>query len=277
MAGTTRSTIVLGKRTWRSSQLERRAALALRQAREEVAHEPAQHLAVAGQVVAGDHGQRPGLPARGPPRDPARELADRGPRRPAGEVGGDLEVVDRQPAGGAVARVARLGHGQRDHVDARVGERRGEPGGLLGREQHVAHRGEDGDVVLLRPALDQAEQALLQAERLDGRGPALGDAEDAPVAAVALDRLGGVDGLVRAMEGADAQVDDPDGGPRVEPRARGAAGVAAASPAAGAAACSASSGSSFPCRILSCVCESSPMVSASPAILRATRGCSSVG
>ena len=204
--------------------LERRVAVG--QAGAEVAHEPPQHRAVAGQVVARDDGQRPGLAARGAQRDPARELADRGPWRPAVEVGGDLEVVEAQAAGGAVARVALLGHGERDHVDAGVGDRLGEAVGLLRREQDVADGCDHRDRVLLRPALDDAEQALLRGERLDGRGTALGDAEDAPVAALPLDRLGRVDRLVRAVERADAEVDDADGGPLGEPGARAAAEAA---------------------------------------------------
>ena len=95
----------------------------------------------------------------------------------------------------------------------RVGERVGEPVGVARCEQHVADRGQHADLVLLRPALDQAEQSLLRAERVDGGGAALRDPEDPPVAARTLHGGGGVDRLVRAVEGADAEVDDPDGGP----------------------------------------------------------------
>ncbi len=186
-------------------------------ARAEVVHEPAQHDAVARQVVAGDERQRARLLALRAQRDAAGELPDRGARRPAREVGRDLEVVEPQPAGGAVARVGLLGHGQRDHVDARVGDRLAQAVGLARGEQHVADRRDDRDRVLLRPALEDAEQPVLRAERVDRRRPPLRDAEDAPVAARALDRLGGVDGLVGAVERADAEVDDADGGPLGKP------------------------------------------------------------
>ena len=224
VAGTTRSTIVLGKRALRSSHSSVRAPPFMRRA--EVVHEPAQHDAVARQVVAREERQRPRLAALRAQRDAARELPDRGARRAAREVGGDLEVVEPQPAGGAVARVGLLGHGQRDHVDARVGDRLAQAVGLARGEQHVADRRDDRDRVLLRPALEHAEQPVLRAERVDRRRPPLRDAEDAPVAARALDRLGGVDGLVGAVERADAEVDDADGGPLGERRARRAAEAA---------------------------------------------------
>ena len=129
---------MLGKRALRSSQLERAGAAV--HAGAEVVHEPAQHDAVARQVVAREERQRPRLAALRAQRDAAGELADRGARRAAREVGGDLEVVEPQPAGGAVARVALLGHGQRDHVDARVGDRLAQAVGLARGEQHVADR-----------------------------------------------------------------------------------------------------------------------------------------
>ena len=189
----------------------------------EVAHEPAQHLAVARQVVARDDRQRPRLAAGRAQRDAAGELGDRRARRTAGEVGGDIEVVEPEAAGGAVAGVAALGDGQRDHVHAGVGERLGQPARLARSEQDVADRRVDGDDVLLRPAVDDAEEPVLRDERIDRGRPALRDAEDAPVAARALDRLGGVDGLVGAVEGADPQVDDADGRPLGEDRPRTAA------------------------------------------------------
>ena len=78
VAGTTRSTIVPGSaRGGRATRApgRPRAPAGAPGSRPRAGPGPRR----SGQVVAADHGQRPGLPAGGPPRDPARELADRGP------------------------------------------------------------------------------------------------------------------------------------------------------------------------------------------------------
>ena len=55
------------------------------------ATQPAQHVAVVGEVVAAQHGDRAAV-VRAPSRQAAGELADDGPRPAVGEVGGDVGV-----------------------------------------------------------------------------------------------------------------------------------------------------------------------------------------
>ena len=94
-----------------------------RQARAEVVHEPLEHAAVARQVVARDHRDPAGLPARHARLEAAGELAERRGGRPAGQVGADRVVVGE--AARAVARVAALRDGERDDVHGGIRDPRG--------------------------------------------------------------------------------------------------------------------------------------------------------
>jgi hypothetical protein len=191
-----------------------RRALAGREAVAEVVDEAAQDLAVARHVVAGDDRDPAGLAAGHAVLQPAREHPDGGPRRPAGEVGAHRIVVHQAPAG--AAGVAALRDREGDDVDLRIGERVGRL--AAGTTRAPARRPPRGPP---RGHVRRPCRAALRPERLDGRAAVRGDPADAHGPGSASSGPHRVHGLVRAREGADAEMDDADGRPLVQRRAGG--------------------------------------------------------
>ena len=185
------------------------------------ADERRQHGSVVGEVVAADHGEV------------ARRRAARAGRAPAGAsraVSGPAPSVapprssdanaSRSAARSGSARsgptvgcppVPLLRHGQGHDVRGRRGDRAEHVGGVGARERDVAQRSDEPQRRLGGALGQDAVEAVLRRELLHDAGAALRDAEDAP--AVLARRRGRVLGehrLVRPVERAQAEVDQPD-------------------------------------------------------------------
>src|SRR5699024_9701420 len=146
-------------------------------------HGLAQHVAVAGQVVAGDQSDRL-LHACLAPRLQAERQAGRGGLR--GVVAG---------------AVALLGDGQGDHGGEGVGDQT-DQGVHVGGGVDLVDDVDDLNLVVLGAAHDQAVLAVLGVQRIGHPRRAAGEGADGPAAGA----LGGEQG-VGAGEVADAQVD----------------------------------------------------------------------
>ncbi len=162
------------------------------------AHQTAQHRAIAREIVAAEQGE---------PAEP-RRLAR---REPGGEEAIETWVPDRcgevERAVGA-AQIAFLGDGEADDMRAWRRDRIDHRLAVAGRDEHFLHRA------------DQAEPRARGAARADGIEPVLRTqlrrdvaraqrhADDAPVAIARVHRIVGIDRLMRAVEGADADMDD---------------------------------------------------------------------
>ena len=206
--GVMRSTIELGKRpsssTHAPSSGSRSRANAVRRLPRE--------LAVALEVVARHHreGREAPLPAAA---QRLRDQAERRLRRGAGlEVGGHLGALGVELAGDVVDVVAALGDRQR-HDPRRLGGHLLDHGlGVVGREQVLDDRADDARFVGAVAVLEhQRVEAVLRVEHLLHAAVARHhpDAADGPVERLALlHEAVVVHGLVRAVEAADAEVDD---------------------------------------------------------------------
>ena len=161
-----------------------------------------------GQIVAGDGGEGR-QPRRAPCPEPGDEESRRGARRrKIGEIGGDVGIVHDQRARRGIEPIALLGDRQRDDMDVGRGQCRDHARRILGRHQHVGDGADDAD--LLRVALphDEAVEPVLRHQLIAHASRAQRDADDAP-ARIARRQRGVEDGrLMRAMEGADAEMDD---------------------------------------------------------------------
>ena len=225
--GTTRSTIVHGKRTCAPIHSPSALPRAVRHPRAEVVHEPLEDPPVAREVVARDHRDRRPPHRRPSAPEPAGELAERGGGR-AAAVRSARTHASSASAPARVARVAALGDGERDDVDGGIRD----PRRRLRAGHDVAQEREHLGGVAVGPALRDGVEPVLGRERVDRRAAARRDAADAPRRwRVDLERPHGVQGLVGARERADAQVDDAhrrplvQRGPAAEPVGAAAAGA----------------------------------------------------
>ena len=92
---------------------------------------------------------------------------------------------------------------------------------LLGGHERLAHGADHAHAVLLGAALEHAVEPVLLGERVDHRTAAAAGPADPPRARLRRHGVLGVDGLVRAVERAQAEVDDADlQVSRVHPRPR---------------------------------------------------------
>ena len=176
----------------------------------ELPDEAAQRAAVLRHVVAAEHGE-PADARRLPFGEPAHEPAEGRARQAlAGEVRPDVGVAGVEIAGRRVVAVALLGDGEGDDP----GRRRREPGeqgpALLGRPQRLAQHPDHGRRLLHPVVLDHAVEAVLRPERVAHGGAAQARPADRPRARRVRERTLGQDRLVRAVEGAEAEVDDAD-------------------------------------------------------------------
>ena len=175
-------------------------------------HGLAQHRAVALEVVAALPGERPDAPVA-----PAPERRHHRAERGAGavRVGGvvpDIGMRRVEALGRGLDVVPALRHRQRDDTDRGIGHRTNE-GGISLLDRHIVdHRAGHLRRYAGRVELDQRRQAVLPQElralrRIVGTHPG---ADDRPVAVEAtLEQPVQVPGLVRAVEVAEPDMDDP--------------------------------------------------------------------
>ena len=165
-----------------------------------------------------------------PPTPAARRCIEPAPSQPRVERGRsrrrdppDIGMGEVELAGRRIVAVALLGDRQGDDPRRR-GRDPGEQGSsLLGRQQRLA---DDADHArpLVRPVvLDQRVEAVLRPERVAHGRAAQARPADRPGSRRHGERALGEDRLVRAVEGAEAEVDDADvgierGRPAAEPR-----------------------------------------------------------
>src|SRR6185312_11420058 len=79
-------------------------------------------------------------------------------------------------------------------------------------EQHFADAADDPTANPLRALADRRIQAVLRRHPVANARRAQAHATDAPAAAGMRERIVGVDSLMRAMKGADAEMNDADAG-----------------------------------------------------------------
>lgn len=164
------------------------------------------------EVVAGHHGERRHACVAAPPQSLAEKAEDpaRGPR--VGQVVAHQRQLGEELAAAIVDAVAAFGDGQRDDADGRLGKFFQQRLGAVLGEQHAADGADHADLgVRLVAQLVEGVEVVL-----GGQGVVHGavvaaqaGAADSPVEGFAAVHQGvGVGRLVRAVEAADADVDD---------------------------------------------------------------------
>ena len=162
------------------------------------------------QVVAAEHGERPHAPhaPRAQRRDEHRDGRNR--RLRALAVRDDVRMCQVQGSGRGIVAVALLGHRERDDLRGRRAEALEHCAHVAARGQHRVDRGDHAILGALGRARVDGEQPVLRIELLRDRVAAQRDARDPPVAAPLREHGVRVDGLMRAMERAGAEVHDAD-------------------------------------------------------------------
>lgn len=120
---------------------------------------------------------------------------------------------------GAVDAVGLFGHRQADNSGRRASHRYQCRARFARCGDHAVDAGDDPCLSAVWAAFEECVQPVLRIQRIGNLGAARADATNPPVTAGCGQRVVGVDGLVRAVEGAVAEMDDPDtGGSRIEAR-----------------------------------------------------------
>ena len=125
------------------------------------------------------------------------------------EIVDDVGMREIERAGRGVVAVALLGHGQRDDVDARIGDAPHQRRRVGSGEERLAHRADHAQRDAILRARDHAVKPVLGRERRGGARRLHRNAEDAP-ARIGRQHAVGEHRLMRAVECAEAQVDDAD-------------------------------------------------------------------
>ncbi len=162
------------------------------------AQQSRQLRAVVGQIVAAKQGQA------GQRRSLARcESLMQKPKDAAGvgQVKIEAAVVG--------AAITLLGDGEADDVGARRSNGCDDLLRLRDGDQHPLHCGDHAQLVACRRARDQRVQAILRTQLFSDRARTQRYADDTPVALAVRHGVVGIDGLVGAMEGTDAEMHDP--------------------------------------------------------------------
>ena len=172
----------------------------------EIKHHAAEHVTVAGQVVAGNHGNGSRVRAHARPQ-PGHDAAWRGAQRQVvasegREVGGHRRIAAVRVAV-AVAAVARLRDGEGEHPYGWIGEVGSELGGI-GAVERVGDGRDHLGLVLIRATDQQRVQPALGGEDRRGGGAATGECGDTPRVGPA--DLGGPPRLVRPVKRAEAEM-----------------------------------------------------------------------
>ncbi|MNY19994.1 hypothetical protein D3C86_1534540 [compost metagenome] len=164
-------------------------------------------LAVVRKVVAADDGE--GLPPRRLPRLQGRDdEAGRGARRGnIGQIGRHVRVVQQQVAGRRIETIALLGHREGDDVDVDVGHGCDQGRRIIRPHQNPAPGADHAQMLLGPVAHDQGVETILRVQLITHARRAQRGAQDAPAQIAAGQGVVEHHRLVRAMEGADAQMD----------------------------------------------------------------------
>ena len=196
VAGTMRSTIVLGKATFSCSQRSKFGSTRLAYS----STSPASRRPLAGRLSQESTVNRPAAREAADP-EPGDEEADRGLR--AGRIGvgrGRVRVGGGELPRRRVVAVALLGHGEADDLRARVRERAHDVAEVFAEEERAPDRADDGDA---RPGDVPLEHAVQPALRLQPVARQSGDCSETPTmpqCGCPGERRVGVHGLVGAME-----------------------------------------------------------------------------
>ena len=181
----------------------------------EVIEQPLHHPAVLGEVVARQHGHRPGIRERArlkAAHQLTQDASASGVATPRQcQVVGDC-VVRQVERSLVTATVALLGDGQGHDARRGVGQQTHQAIALQRREDHVAHLTYHPRRDLVLTAFEHRVEAVLGSQLVDHGVRSLRDPTDAPAGLVGGEGgILGEDGLVGAVKGADTEVDDADG------------------------------------------------------------------
>ncbi len=139
------------------------------------------------------------------------------------QIADDLRMAEVEPTGRGLVAIALFG--DRERHDPRLARRKSlpDPGVLRFLKQHFAHAADDTPPHARGALLDRGVQAILWRQPIAHVRRAQAHTANAPVATGVRDGVVGVDRLMRAMERADAEMDDARG-ERVDriPRSRDA-------------------------------------------------------
>ena len=193
-------------------------------------HDPVDHRVRAGDPLVDESGEpRVAAPLRGLCQYAMqriavhRQVVARQQRQRPGAIGRALrEPVGEQRDRAAIAvDIALLGDRQRHDAHRRIGQSRNGTPRLDRIRDRLAQRADDPRLRAAAATHQQRVQAILRVQRIDDRPAAQVDAADRPAGLAGGQRVVGVDGLVRAVEIADAEMDDADARlARVEARPR---------------------------------------------------------
>ncbi len=105
--------------------------------------------------------------------------------------------------------IAFLGHGQRDEMRVRRRHRVDQPGRVFGRDQHPLERADQAGLFVRAVAHGDGVEAALRAQLIAHAARPQARSQHAPAQIAAVER-GFIDGrLMRLVEGAEAEMDDP--------------------------------------------------------------------
>ena len=169
--------------------------------------QPMQRPAVGRKVVAGQDCERfcTGRP-------PARQRFDQEtmrclwPRR-VGEVGDDAGMVLIEPARRA-AQIGFFRNRQRDDADVGIGQRVEQSRWIARRDEDRSDRAYDTQLLAVTAALGERVETVRRLQRIMGRGALQRGADDAPVRFAGGEAAVDIGRLVRAVEGANAEMHD---------------------------------------------------------------------
>ena len=174
--------------------------------------EPRQHAlhshAVGGEIVAAEDCE--GLEARRAPRRQRRRQKSDGRDRRAGmrEVVPDIGIILIQHIARRVVAVTFLRHGERDDFNIRVEHRGNERRRIFRRHQHIAYGADDPQPLAALIPRREAVEPVLRIERVARLRRAQARGADPPAEIARRQRRLGVMGLMRAVEGPDAEMHD---------------------------------------------------------------------
>ncbi len=167
-------------------------------------------MTVAGDVVAGHDGERHDAIVAAP-HQPGKDEAEHGLRRRSRlRVGNDVGVGRIEHARSRIDEIAAFGDGQRDDADRRVGKPFDDRRRIAGH-QEIDHGTGDAGAHMAGILLDHGGQPVLLGKlaATDLLGLEDAGADQRPVVADArIEQIVEIDGLVRAMEIADAEMHD---------------------------------------------------------------------
>ncbi|MNE52757.1 hypothetical protein D3C80_1474460 [compost metagenome] len=164
-------------------------------------------LAVMRKIIAADDGERLQPDRLACPQRRNDEARRRAGRRDVGQIGGDLHIFQQQVAGRRIETIALLGHREGDDADVDVGHGCNQGRRIIGPHQNPAPGADHAQMLLGPVAHDQGVETILRVQLITHARRAQRGAQDAPAQIAAGQGVVEHHRLVRAMEGADAQMD----------------------------------------------------------------------